>query len=379
MGIDSFNKFIKDKVPGALTEIPLQHFSGSTMSVDLFGLLFKMRPGAVKSVDKLIDLSTGEINHADINVKCTELVLKRLILYMKHDINLVICLDSKHHKLREKVRERRNNQRKKNTSEFNLLKSQLLKMDPLFRNNIATKMKNIYQNMVDTQDGYINGLVDLLKTVGFIVVSPSDFYPKGSTGDGEALCATLCMNNICNVGIVTDGDFHLYGGSFSIIDLNEKWVTENGFNKKIHIATIRSLPQIMEKEDITFDQFQQICILSGIDYNDGVKGIAFATSFKHIKKHGDIRNFAVFNYNESVKKKVEPIDWTLINYDEVKQVIDSAMVELPNRNWNFNVTNFNKFAKNSLILEGLPDVYNLLYDTPVVQKLLQTMNVSSTI
>jgi len=367
MGIENFNGFIKTKAPNAILEVPLQTFSNKSIAIDMYGLIFKMRSGALKAVQNVIDFETGEVNHAEINSKCTELIINRFIQFMKLNINLILCFDSEHNELRAKVRARRNKNKKPNREKFSQCQEKLKNIDPLFRASIINEMSSLYRKMQELQDGYVGGLKDLLKTIGFIVVHPSDFYTPKTTGDGEALCSTLCMNGICASAYVSDGDFHLYGGNTSIIEMDERWEVLNGARQKVWYVTLRSLEVLLQVYGINFQQFQQACILGGIDYNDGVPGIALITAMKNIKMHGNITNFAIVNHNESSKKGKSPIDWTLINYDEVKKIIDTACIQLPQRNWNFNIENFHKYGKISLEREGLHSFYGMILYTPIIK------------
>ena len=107
MGIDGFNEFVKKKSPNSILILDLINLSGKYMSIDMLGLIFKMNYIAIKSTNNIINFQTGEVNYPEINQKCTELVLNRLILLMNHNINLILCFDYKPHKLRQKVMLRR--------------------------------------------------------------------------------------------------------------------------------------------------------------------------------------------------------------------------------------------------------------------------------
>lgn len=373
MTIDGFNDYIKKKNSKCITKIPLNLFKGKTFSFDIYGLIFMMRSGAIKSVDTLFNIENGDVNYSEIDKKCTELIISKLCVYLNHNINLILCFDSKHHSLRSIVREKRSNSKSTLRNKFKELKEKLKNTDPLFRPSILNEMKKTYTLMYDVPDYYITNLKTLLKDIGFCVLTPAEFY-NGKTGDGEALCATLCMNQISYAAVTSDGDYHLYGGTYSILSLEEEYILENGLRKKEWYVNFRNINIFLEEEGISFYQFQQISILAGVDYNFGVKGISFTTAIKHIKKYGTLEKFLIENESECLKKNKDPINEDDINYSVVKELIDSAIVVIPKIDYDFNIEKFIQQAKTVLLKESLLNSYSLLSNTTLIQNMMISLS-----
>ncbi|KAF9669790.1 hypothetical protein SADUNF_Sadunf13G0001000 [Salix dunnii] len=80
------------------------------------------------------------------------------------------------------------------------------------------------------------------------------------------------------------------------------------------------IPKILEELNLSMDQFIDLCILSGCDYCDSIRGIGGQTALKLIRQHGSIESI-LENINK--ERYQIPEDWP---YQEARQLFKEPAV-----------------------------------------------------
>tara|TARA_B100000780_G_scaffold278802_1_gene253754 strand:- start:2302 stop:3360 length:1059 start_codon:yes stop_codon:yes gene_type:complete len=96
-----------------------------------------------------------------------------------------------------------------------------------------------------------------------------------SNGEAETLCAKLCRCGMVKGCLSEDMDCLPNGGTIFLRKFNSNKNIVNEFNLNV----------ILEKMEITYEQFVDICILCGCDYCPKISGIGPVNAYKLIKKH----------------------------------------------------------------------------------------------
>jgi len=96
-----------------------------------------------------------------------------------------------------------------------------------------------------------------------------------SDGEAETLCAKLCRCGMVKGCLSEDMDILPNGGKIFL----------KNFNSNKNIVKEFNLDVILEKMDITYEQFIDICILCGCDYCPKISGIGPVNAYKFIKKY----------------------------------------------------------------------------------------------
>ncbi|RWW30181.1 hypothetical protein BHE74_00023129 [Ensete ventricosum] len=99
-------------------------------------------------------------------------------------------------------------------------------------------------------------------------------------------------------------------------------------SKKIPVMEFE-VSKVLEELELSMDQFIDLCILSGCDYCDSIKGIGGQTALKLIRQHGCIENI-LENIN---KERFQiPEDWP---YREARHLFKepNVIVDIPELKW----------------------------------------------
>ncbi|KAM0878812.1 hypothetical protein ACQ4PT_034631 [Festuca glaucescens] len=142
-----------------------------------------------------------------------------------------------------------------------------------------------------------------------------------ASGEAEAQCASLCENHKAYAVASEDMDSLTFGARRFL-----RHVTDLSFKKSP--VTEFEMSKVLEELGFTMDQFIDLCILSGCDYCENIKGIGGQRALKLIREYGCIEE-VVPNLN---KRYIVPEDWP---YQEVRALFKKPNVttEIPDFQW----------------------------------------------
>ncbi|XP_070701505.1 probable flap endonuclease 1 homolog [Pempheris klunzingeri] len=142
---------------------------------------------------------------------------------------------------------------------------------------------------------------DLLKLLGVPVIQ--------APGDAEATCAWLVREGTVDAVASEDMDTLPFGGNILIRQLNAKRDSE---------VIEYCLPKLLEKLQISHEEFVDLCILLGCDYCDKIGGLGPKRALTLIQKHRTIENVVLH-----IKRETHPVPhfW---KYKEARKIFLEA-------------------------------------------------------
>lgn len=135
---------------------------------------------------------------------------------------------------------------------------------------INDKIEKISKKIIPVTKQHVDECVQLFSLMGIPYIH--------ADGEAEWLCAKLCMHNIVDYCVSEDTDILPNGGPHFIRSLN---ILNN-------TVIEYDLQRILDCLGLTYEQFVDVCILSGCDYTDKIFGIGSLGAYKLIKSHGNI-------------------------------------------------------------------------------------------
>ncbi|KAF2324103.1 hypothetical protein GH714_006663 [Hevea brasiliensis] len=145
----------------------------------------------------------------------------------------------------------------------------------------------------------------LLKLMGVPVVE--------APSEAEAECAALCKSGKVYAVASEDMDSLTFGAPRFLRHLMDP------SSRKIPVMEFE-VSKILEELNLSMDQFTDLCILSGCDYCDSIRGIGGQTALKLIRQHGSIENI-LENINK--ERYQIPEDWP---YQEARRLFKEPVV-----------------------------------------------------
>uniref|UniRef100_A0A3B4UBZ2 Zgc:110269 n=1 Tax=Seriola dumerili TaxID=41447 RepID=A0A3B4UBZ2_SERDU len=138
-------------------------------------------------------------------------------------------------------------------------------------------------------------------------------------GDAEAMCAWLVRAGTVDAVASEDMDSLPFGANILIRQLNAKKDSE---------VIEYSLPKLLQKLQISHEEFVDLCILLGCDYCDKIAGLGPRRALTLIQKHRTIENVVL-----NVNRKTHPVPhfW---KYKEARKLfLDAPQIETPELIW----------------------------------------------
>ncbi|XP_062259978.1 probable flap endonuclease 1 homolog [Platichthys flesus] len=173
----------------------------------------------------------------------------------------------------------------------------------------ASGMK--FSNHSGTASAQTKDCLHLLKLLGV----PSIQAP----GDAEALCARLVRDGTVDAVASEDMDTLPFGANTVIRQLNAK---------KDSDVTEYSLSKLLEKLQISHEEFVDLCILLGCDYCDKITGLGPRRALTLIQKHRTIENVVLHINRET---HTVPHFW---KYKEARKIfLDAPETVAPELVW----------------------------------------------
>jgi flap endonuclease-1 len=261
MGVKGVCTLIKDLAPEGISRRELSVYSRSTVAIDTSILLHKFSYTANK----------GNLSGDDIVSSFAKLCAR----YLSCNIRPVFVLDGPPPESKLKTIAQRSRSRA-NTSN--------------------------YGKMVGVRSEDRTKVYRFLRAAGFDVIK--------SPCEAETMCAFLQKSGVVDYIYTDDAD------AFPLGCVN---VLRNFANGSFdHIF----LPKVLERLDLTMDQFVDLCILCGCDHCPSIPNVNYRFAYKMIKEHKSIENVLLF-----LKKEGFNIP---INYDYIiakKAFTDFSMFE----------------------------------------------------
>lgn len=118
--------------------------------------------------------------------------------------------------------------------------------------------------------------------------------------EAETTCADLCKQGKVDFVLSEDTDVLCYGAPIFITRVNIKENTGVGI----------CYEDVVQGLQITHDQFLDLCIMCGCDYNKNIPGIGPEKAYKLLKEHGSIEGIA----------SATDIDVSVLNYVRTREI-----------------------------------------------------------
>ena len=281
MGIHHLNKILKKYSPNAFREIPLNNYAFKKVAIDISLYMFKYK--TIFGDDKWLT--------AFISLICC---------FRRNEIHCVFIFDSKAPIEKEQEQKDRREQRQKIKDkaiqleiDYNKYKETGEKSELLIETCKKSK-KDSNRLLLQTDifdEKIIKDLIDKLN-LQTISIGKKDFdlakqlfdildvpYHQ-ATSEAEATCAYLCKENMVYGAMSEDTDVLAY--------LSPKFLTKVNITRESCIEI--DLKQILNDLEITSEQFRDMCIMCGNDYNKNIKGIGPQKAYELIKEYKNIEN-----------------------------------------------------------------------------------------
>lgn len=311
MGIRYLNKHLRQNCPQSIRSVNMSDLSGKIIVVDTSIYLYRY-----ETEDNLL-----------------ENIYLMLAIFKEYKITPIFIFDGKPPPEKKALLIKRKQEKEQSQEEFNILKNHLnTEICHDERQETIAAMEQLKKQIVVINKVKIEKIKSLIRAFG------ATYYD--AHGEADELCAALVLKKKAWACLSEDMDLFVYGCTrvlryFSLVQ---------------HTAILYYTKGILEELDMSQNEFKDICILSGTDYNINKNGITtnLQLSLKYFKQFKNSNNY----------KENEFYIWLLQN---TKYIYDIELLKRVNKMFDLDVYKDNiDLFKSIKIMNG-----------PIIQKQIE--------
>lgn len=226
---------------------------------------------------------------------------------LRAGITPIFVFDGKYIDEKSETQEKRKADKKKLIDEAEAFKLKILEVDELERTpamitELRKKMHHL--GFLPTEDKDV--MIGILSGIGLPVLR--------ATGEGEQLCAMLCIEGKVDAVYSTDTDLVAFGCPLTINEAGgyvQNPITK--MNEESFRCTL--FKPILSSLEIDYETFRDLCIMSGCDFNKNIPQVGVGRSYKLLKEYKSIDNLPA------------KYDKTCLNYVRCREILGHVASE----------------------------------------------------
>lgn len=360
MGIKDLYKFLSTKHPECFISTNFSSYRYKCLAIDMMNLLyihkarnFREPKGWMKSIILFLVKLQNEYVHPICIFDGKSHPMKRQTIQKRRD--------DREKGLQNVINLQKSLEKYKSTKEIDESLKSFIDIKPEFISQLGNSIlvNRIEEHLQKQQHNYslfftheeINGIKEFISNMGINVID--------AKYDGEALCSYLNKIGKVDAVITNDSDAFFFGCNNVIC----KFIDDGGLLVNIN--------HLLEKLEITHEQFIDLCILCGTDFNESMKGCGFVRSLALIQKYKNLDNPDLLEKITISKEVIHSVRNISLLYD--KECIDDYYSFNYNRQPNIHNINMLLF-KNQINIPLELFVYKYNTDIQILEDIENKMN-----
>jgi len=280
MGIKGLSDLISKYAPEARVILPLDAFRGTRIAVDAYIIMNSRLATATRDVVMKTDLLTGPPSEIEVRERWIRQILHFIRVLMNNGITPVFVFDGKSPVSKSLVREKRAKDKQEKREKIEKLTEKIQTDDLLVDMRDVDQLRKERCNFLDMTPSDVALVKGIVSGLGIPCLQ--------AEGDGERLCSMLALDGLVSAVFSKDSDNLVYGTPILIQDFVDKGIvreTDDGFRQKTEAVTCFLSKPLLDKLGLNRDEFRDLCILCGCDYNVNIRGYGPVKAYALIKKH----------------------------------------------------------------------------------------------
>ncbi|CAK9164006.1 unnamed protein product [Ilex paraguariensis] len=289
MGIKGLTKLLADNSPKAMKEQKFESYFGRKIAIDASMSIYQFLIVVGRTGTEMLTNEAGEVTSH------LQGMFTRTIRLLEAGIKPLYVFDGQPPDLKKQELAKRYSKRVDATEDLN---------EALETGN-KEEIEKFSKRTVKVTRQHNEDCKKLLRLMGVPVIE--------APSEAEAQCAALCKSGEVYAVASEDMDSLTFGAPRFLRHLMDP------SSKKIPVMEFE-VSKVLEELSLSMDQFIDLCILSGCDYCDSIRGIGGLTALKLIRQHGSIENI-LENINK--ERYQIPDDWP---YQQARHLFKEPLV-----------------------------------------------------
>ena len=281
MGIRHLNKHLREKCADSIRVLNMADLEGKRIAVDVSIYLYKY-----EGDDMLL-----------------ENMYLMLSIFRHHNITPIFIFDGKPPPEKKELLMKRKEDKQEAEKEYEKLQKSLDNNDDFDdseKQEIVATMDQLKKQFIHINKDKIESVKELIRAYG------ATYYD--APGEADELCALLVLKKKVWACLSEDMDLFVYGCPRVL----------RYFSLMNHSVVLYHMKGILEELDLNQQEFREICILSGTDYNINANTSSSAKGGNSNNLHNTLKQFT--KYKASDTKSNTFYEWLQINTEYVSDL-----------------------------------------------------------
>ncbi|XP_039042797.1 flap endonuclease 1-like [Hibiscus syriacus] len=289
MGIKGLTKLLADNAPKAMKEQKLESYFGRKIAIDASMSIYQFLIVVGRVGSETLTNEAGEVTSH------LQGMFTRTIRLLEAGLKPIYVFDGQPPDLKKQELAKRNSKRLDATEDLQEARESGNQED----------IEKFSKRTVKVTRQHNEDCKQLLRLMGVPVID--------APSEAEAQCAALCNSGKVYAVASEDMDSLTFGTPKFLRHLMDP------SSRKVPVMEF-DVAKVLEGLNLTMDQFIDLCILSGCDYCDNIRGIGGQTALKLIRQHGSIEQIL-----QSINRERYsiPDDWP---YEEARRLFKEPLV-----------------------------------------------------
>lgn len=288
MGVRLLNRFLKEKTFNCIRQYSLEHYRGQRIVVDASIYMYRYIGD-----NALIE---------NFYLMCS--------LFRHYDISALFVFDGVPPNEKKEELKERANLKKKAKEELKELDNKINNVSDEEKKELEIQRVEVARQCIHIKSWHIIDVKNLIESCGLMVVD--------APGEADHLCAKMVKDGYAEACMSEDMDMFVHGCTriLRYMSLTRQNVVE--YNLDLILRNLR----------LTFEEFQQLCVLSGTDYT---KWIEKQSTYKDYSMN-EYSYKTIFQNYQYIQKYKEETRFSPIQHKDVMNICNPTIVIVENDN-----------------------------------------------
>jgi flap endonuclease-1 len=334
MTIKGLSKFLKTRAPEAYDTIELSSLSGSFIAVDAHNWMYKRMGIAHKYTVNKTNVLDEEPDREETIKNWLSSAIDFIISLLQQNIMPIFVFDGEARKLKEDTHEKRKQRTDRVKERLSEVNNKIDELGIDVTTDLIEEKKKIMRALTYVSGDEFEMLIDLLTSCGLPMLIAQH--------DAEELCCMLAIEGRVSAVFSSDTDCIAFGAPLILTQFNGRYAAST-------IVTSKVLSCL----NLSYEDFADLCILSGCDFNNNIKGYGVGKCYKDILQCGSVNNIPI------VKEKGEEC----LRLDVCREIFSykSSMKLIRDGSFSFNLDVLNEMGRDVLLRYDIENKFSSLH------------------
>lgn len=315
MGIEKLYPLLEKHCPESMVYMRIDFFRNKRIAIDANHWLYTALAVARKNVIDATNFFSEDLNKTKVRALWAKRLIDFVLLFLKEDILPVFVVDGHHLPEKSEKKKKLKEQREKQLLRIEELKNVIRNGEEISVGSQILELKKLLKVLTIPETADYDQLQFIVESLGLPFLKAEN--------EGELLCSYLCLTEKVAAVYSTDSDCLAAGCPLLIKGITVDHDSDGQMFFKFDCIIMR---RILRKLELTQNEFTDLCILLGCDFNKKYPGKGPGKLLTMVKEKKEIEDFDCLKFQrcrEIFSQKFETNNYSLeIKKQEFSEILE---------------------------------------------------------